>query len=65
MSRLNFINAEEVGVRNPTLKTKINHFSTYVEQTSGFPQLPNARGELMFLAVRQVKVKSALLSQSI
>lgn len=42
MSCPNFIKAEEMDIRNPTLKTKIKPFSIYVEHTFGFPQLPNA-----------------------
>lgn len=41
--------------KSPSLKSKTSP-STYAEQTFGFPQLPNARRELLFLAVRQVKV---------
>lgn len=41
--------------KSPSLKTKTS-LPTYVEQTFGFPQLPNARGELLFLAARQVKL---------
>lgn len=60
MSGPNLADAEEVGVWNPSLATKINHFPTYVEQTLGFPQLPCA-GRRMLLALRQVEEKPAFI----